>query len=338
MYETIYNSDGTQTIHYTRTAAEIKTPQAAPASGLLATQMFQMISQHAIDLPIEQVVIHRGLAGDSSVISSRFNVYNNTLPLQVYQMESSTPLTLHSQFTPWFWSLNGGVSTSTAIDPHYNLYSAADYSANNMIWTLHTLQGNKAFIWDENYNEMMAQCSNADSANVAFTSFETQAQGRWTYNQSAVVADNSAPTGVSAFVLSPSNAIGSGTLVPTTSYIVSYWSKADSSYSVTGSTSVRQGKTINGWTYFEHTVTGVSGVVISGSGSIDEVRLYPSSAQMISFTYSPLIGITSQCDAANRISYYFYDGIGRLSWIKDQDGNIIKTYQYHYESLPGAQY
>jgi YD repeat-containing protein len=30
------------------------------------------------------------------------------------------------------------------------------------------------------------------------------------------------------------------------------------------------------------------------------------------------------------VTYYYYDGFGRLKWIKDQDGNIIKTFQYHY--------
>jgi len=336
-YVTVYNSDSTQTIHYTRTAAEIKWPQADPPSGLIATQMYQMMSQHALDLPIEQTVIHRDAAGDSAVISSRFNVYNNTLPLQVYEMETSSPLAFRSQFTPWGWIVASG-SISVAIDPRYTLYSAADYSSNNMIWTLHTLQGNKAFIWDEGYNLMMAQCSNADSANVAFSSFETAATGRWAYNQAAIASDNSAPTGSNAFVLSSANTISSPSISGATSYVVSYWSKTGSSYSVTGSTSVKQGKTINGWTYFEHTVTGVSGVTISGAGGIDEVRLYPSNAQMISYTYSPLIGITSECDVSNRITYYFYDAIGRLAYLKDQDGNIIKTYQYHYESLPGIQY
>jgi len=35
------------------------------------------------------------------------------------------------------------------------------------------------------------------------------------------------------------------------SYIVSYWNKIGSSFAVTGSTAIKQGKTVNGWTYFE---------------------------------------------------------------------------------------
>lgn len=337
MFETLYNSDGTQTIKYTRTSAEVYVPLAGPASGLIATQMYSMIGKHIIDLPLEQTVIKRGTAGDSSVISSRFNVYQNALPLQVYVMESTLPLTLRSQFIPWYYDVSAGTSYSVAIDNHNKLYTTADYSSNNLVWTLHTLQGNKAFIWDETYNNMMAECTNADSSSVAFTSFETQAKGRWGYNQAGVASDNTAPTGSYAYGLSSGNISLAG-LTSTAKYIVSYWSKTGSSYTVTGSSSVKQGKTINGWTYFEHLVTGTSSVSISGTGSIDEVRLYPSVAQMTSYTYSPLIGITSQCDLDNKITYYFYDSIGRLKWIKDQDGNIVKTFQYHYTGLSGIQY
>jgi hypothetical protein len=335
MFETIYNSDGTQTINYTRTSAEIYVPGGGGYSGTIANQMYQMFNQHILDLPIEQTVIHRGTAGDSTVVSSRFNVYQNALPLQTYTMESQSPLTLRTQFTPWFYSSVSPYSVN--IDSHYSLYSSADYSTRNMIETLHTLQGNKAFIWDEGYNTVLAQCNNTDSSNIAFTSFETQAKGRWTYNSSGVVTDNTAPTGSKAYNLATAN-ITLTSLTSATTYIVSYWTKTASSYTVTGSTSVKKGRTVNGWTYYEHTVTGASTVTISGSGSIDEVRLYPSDTQMISYTYLPLIGISSECNANSQINYYFYDAIGRLAWIKDQDGNIIKTFQYHYQGLLGAQF
>jgi hypothetical protein len=206
-----------------------------------------------------------------------------------------------------------------------------------MIWTLRTLEGDKAYIWDESYNTLLAQCNNTDSTNVAFTSFETSAKGRWTYNTLGVVSDTTAPTGNHAYNLATAS-ISRGLLTSSTTYIVSYWTKSATSYTVSGSTSVKQGKTIKGWTFYEHTITGVATAAISGTGSIDEVRLYPSTAQMISYTYSPLVGITSQCDADNMITYYFYDALGRLAWIKDQDKNIVKTVQYHFKGIPGMQY
>jgi YD repeat-containing protein len=70
---------------------------------------------------------------------------------------------------------------------------------------------------------------------------------------------------------------------------------------------------------------------ITISGWIDEVRVHPKDAQMTTYTYDPVVGMTSQCDPNNRITYYEYDAFGRLKLIRDQDRNIIKTFQYNYK-------
>lgn len=53
--------------------------------------------------------------------------------------------------------------------------------------------------------------------------------------------------------------------------------------------------------------------------------------QMTAYTYDPGIGMTSQTDPNGIISYYEYDDFGRLVYIKDHEGNIVKTYAYNYQ-------
>ncbi len=73
----------------------------------------------------------------------------------------------------------------------------------------------------------------------------------------------------------------------------------------------------------------------SGSGDygdiyFDDVRFHPSDAQMTTYTYDPLIGVSSETDANNRTTFYEYDDFGRLLLIKDNDGNIRKSMEYEY--------
>ncbi|MFT3945675.1 MAG: RHS repeat protein [Agriterribacter sp.] len=190
----------------------------------------------------------------------------------------------------------------------------------------------QSYIWDYNSAYPIAQVINSPVTDIAHTSFEADSKGNWTYTGTPA-ADATAPTGKKAFTIvnSASNITKSG-LSTTTTYIVSYWKKSGT-VAVNGTTAVT-GKTINGWTYYEHKVVNPSGGLITVSGTngiIDELRLYPITAQMTTYTYEPLIGMTSQTDPSGKVITYEYDGFGRLKSIRDKDGNIIKTMDYQYQ-------
>lgn len=55
-------------------------------------------------------------------------------------------------------------------------------------------------------------------------------------------------------------------------------------------------------------------------------------AQVTSFTYDPLIGVTSITDNRGRTLYYIYDSFNRLQYVKDHDGNLVSENQYNYKN------
>lgn len=176
-----------------------------------------------------------------------------------------------------------------------------------------------AFIWGNGSQYPLAAFSNAGIAQVAYTSFESSPYGNWTLASGASFG-NGGITGKKYLDGSVSATVPSGT------YTVSAW--ADGTITV-NSQSVTHLKQLGNWKYYEWTVTG--GTVTVAGTAIDEVRLYPQGAQVTTTTIEPLLGVTSQCDAASRITYYVYDGFGRLFLVRDEKGNILKKFCYNYQ-------
>jgi len=195
-----------------------------------------------------------------------------------------------------------------------------------------------SYIWNYNKSYPVAEVKNANAADIAYTSFEADGNGNWTGIISGnTVADVNSVTGSKYYNLTSAGLTKTG-LTTTTAYIVSYWSKGGQ-YAVTGTSAAGWPKnlrtvTINGitWVNWEHKVSGVSTITISGTAGIDELRLYPANAQMTTYTYAPLIGMTSQTDSNNKVTYFEYDAFGRLKLIRDNNKNIIKTFSYQYNS------
>ena len=194
-----------------------------------------------------------------------------------------------------------------------------------------------SFVWGYGNAYPIAQVVNASRNNISYTSFEADEDVYGSIHwqgivPGSIVTNTNAITGVKHYDKS-SFSLSRASLNSSTEYIVSYWSRSGS-YSVSGTQSgwPKQFKTVNingqSWTLYEHLVTGVTTVTVSGSGIIDELRLYPKTAQMTTYTYSPLIGVLTECDINNRVLYYEYDLHNRLKLIRDQDRNILKSFDY----------
>jgi len=194
------------------------------------------------------------------------------------------------------------------------------------------------YLYDYKSTYPVAECVGGDSADIAYTSFEADGTGNWTLSGGSVNT-GAGLTGHNSYNLR--GTIAKSGLNTVSTYIVSYWSQGGSmgiAGTITGYPQKGKTITINGisWTFFVHKVSGQSTITVSGIATIDELRLYPVTARMTSYTYNPLMGMTSQTDVGNRTTYYEYDGLARLKRVRDQDYNILKTLDYQYQAPAGC--
>lgn len=62
-----------------------------------------------------------------------------------------------------------------------------------------------------------------------------------------------------------------------------------------------------------------------------KLRIKLPAAMVTTYTYNLLMGITSETDPSGKTIFYEYDGLGRLRLIKDQNGKILKQFDYLYK-------
>ncbi len=58
---------------------------------------------------------------------------------------------------------------------------------------------------------------------------------------------------------------------------------------------------------------------------------YFAKSLVTTFTFDPLIGITSVIDPKGYVMTYHYDAFNRLQYVKDAQGNLVSENQYHYK-------
>jgi YD repeat-containing protein len=295
-------------------------------------------NNHIISTPIEMFVQKANPDGSNlRTTDAIFTSYNNNaaLPDTIYKAKITGSSTTFVAAT--------GNGSAVVKDPSYEpriVFNEYD-KYGNTIEQAKAADISYSYIWDYDSIYPVARISNAVQSDVAYTSFEADGTGNWTI-VGGIVDTAVGITGSNSYIMSGTSTVSTSTLNSATTYIVTYWTENKSAFNIVGTISGYpvQGKTemIKGhcWTLYVHKITGQTTVSINGSGHIDELRLYPSTAQMTTYTYSPLVGMTSQTDIGNRVTYYEYDGLQRLKRIRDQDYNILKTYEYQYQVAAGC--
>jgi len=194
-------------------------------------------------------------------------------------------------------------------------------------------------LWGYNGTYLLAEATNCTYAQLAYTSFEPGATGRWRYDSLgthrvaggftgrwayrldglAPVSRDQLPVGdyeLTAWVQSPTAPV----LTLTAGQVLSAWQ----------ATATAPG----GWTQFRarlrFTAMGRVSLDAPTAKLLDELRLSPVGAQPTTYTHDPLVGMTSQTDPVGRTTTYKYDTLGRLIRTRDEQGRILSQQQYNY--------
>ncbi|MGN7722115.1 hypothetical protein [Chitinophaga sp. 22620] len=268
---------------------------------------------------------------NGAITGGNINMLNSDGEIaKVYNFESSSTIPMP-------------VLDSNILNPapgNFRLSSELSYDQRKRLNLITSPQNHSiTYIWDYKNAFAVAEFRNAEKNEVAYTSFESDGTGNWNINATNIVQGSPSsplPTGKKYYNLTAGYPATKTSLINGNEYIVSYWRNNSAPFTISGASLVQNGykagRSFNGWTYHEHHVkTNSTSVTITGSGGIDELRLYPATSTVRTITYDPLIGVTSECDTNGRISYYEYDNFGKLKLVRDQDGKILKQIDLKYQ-------
>lgn len=303
--------------------------------GLGNPQIEEMNQKHLLDYPIEIVETLQGIGLDY-VLSGKINLYKSGgqgLLDQVLILEAADPINSYdfklSNKPLGVFPPNSQVS-SFQPDSRYKSRINIDSYQDGQISQLRMNGGTpQSVIWDHGGQYIVLLAKNSALTDVYYTSFETARKGGWSFSGSPISSVD-AKTGGMVYNLSQGPvSVNNPSASSGNPFKLSFWAKRISG---SGAWSIVGGSLnlTSEWIFIERIITQ-SSFSLSGSDIlIDELRLHPINALVTTFTYQPLVGITSQSDERNNIIYYNYDLHGRLLNSKNIDNSFLKIYEYGY--------
>jgi len=333
------NSKGDSVNVRTRYAADY------PANTMGNILDFMKSERLSLTEPVETYTTYRPAGGNTTYVTSgSINTYkqedNVIYSDKVFQMK------VNNELTPYSTSSFNGTESSIDTNVYKKQLSYDLYVKGNVHKYAEQNATANVILWGYDNQYPIAKVINANNissntsgrftnADVAYTSFERPDEGNWTY-AGAAVADTTGPSGKKIYKLENGQIKKTNPTPSGVRYLISYWYKNGAAVNVTGGTvgTAVVKNTWNNWTLAEREISNVSGVVtVSGTGYIDELRFHPLDAQMSTYLYEPLIGITDVIDAKGNLQHYEYDDNQRLKNIRDQKGNLVKSYKYQMGNL-----
>ena len=330
----VVSSDGTTQVTRYKYALDY-VPVADPGIRLLQ-------ERHMVDAPVEQQQWVRPASGPAYWLGGTVTQYAATLkgavPQQLYQATLAAPRQALTEATAADHRY-----TALLPDPAYALRARLRHTPQGTLATQSLVHERPtAYLWGYHDLRPIAEVRNAAVEEVAFTSFEANATGRWQYDSLTASRFVAPPfTGQRGYELNGTTTPVRRPALPAGDYDVVVWAHGAGVPRLTGGTGAPQ--------YAVGAIAGTTGwrqhrfrVHVPANGTvelnappgqrlwIDELRLCPTGARMTTLTMDGLGGTTSQTDPSGRTTTYEYDALGRLLRTRDEQGRILSQQQYHY--------
>lgn len=354
---TRYNPSGTQRVATTQTLPnQLRTTTRwfYPEDYQLPTPwQLAMVNTYHVSTPLETTVERTRLdQADSSgiIVQATGLAYQQTgaklRVLSQHVLETATPITQ----THYAYSAVTG-----KWDARLRLRSQIDrYDGWGNVGELHQVGGSPvAQLWGYAHTLLQAEAKNCQYAQLATTSFEEDATGRWYYDSTGTHRVRGGRTGRWAYRLNGQQGVMRNQL-PAGDYELSFWlqnaapplfypaSGAGLIVYLTNGTGAGVAPQLiatapDGWHQYRARLhfTNLGTIILDAPAGgatplLDEVRLYPVAAQLTTYTYEPTVGVTSHTDPMGRTVTYEYDSLNRLVGTRDEQGRILSQQQYHY--------
>lgn len=298
--------------------------EAGPIAGTKEYQALKEMQRlNMVGIPIETITTRNGKA-----VGGAFNTFqtqaglNNTThiyPYQTYRLQTKVPLTINATPTDHSFSFGYALGNGTLrLDNHYTgqpemVYNKFDDQGH--VLEYYTKQGHYTnYLWGGDYP--VAKTVDTQPSLFWFNGFEHDTHKN-VADQRDLDKDFKAHTGFKAWNKGNYTFPALNTNANTR---LSYWYylPSDNQWHFSGEKN------------FSNTINQ------TGASMLDDIRVYQKGTWMTSYTYRPLVGLTSQTTVNNKPSFYQYDAWGRLLAVRDYEGNIVKKYTYKYRKNIGT--
>lgn len=325
-------ASGDTLVVWRRYAADYDTTGTAATSDPVARGIAGLLARSATAAVVEERTGY-GRAVGRLWVSGSVTEYTDQHPRRNWKLETQTPLPTAALpptgITSGRWHQPAGYRPEQEFDR---------YSAQGRLLQMHPITGvPTSFLWGN--DRPIAQATNMAYGSGAYTSFEAGATGRWQYDSLGTHSVATHFTGTVGYQLdgTPAAAIRCSGL-HAGAYELWFWTYGSMVPQISGTTQQQDELLAVAGLWHQHrvrlTLPARATLQLNSAPNqrigIDELRLAPVDAQMSTYTYDPLVGITSQTDPTGRTTTYEYDSQGRLVRTRDEQGRVLSQQQYHY--------